>query len=246
MTFFNKINPVIKLLVVITLGLYSILLKKYLVGFIFSIFYMIVSLLRGLFKKTIKTIIYFGIPFSVMILLIQGLYNPSNSSVIFTIGKMSFGEEGIQFALALVSSVLTFVLGFQLFIETTKPNEVSASLNKIGVSKELTFIILSSLNIVPQMSRKLEVIKNAQQSRGIEINGPLLTRAKAYIPLITPLILSSLIDSIERGVTLEVRGFSIKDVKKTSYTEIKFTLLDYFIAFLVLLSFVVLCVIFLF
>ena len=39
-------------------------------------------------------------------------------------------------------------------------------------------------------------------------------------PLLGPVVMSSLTDAQERGMTLETRGFGIKGVKLTTYVEV--------------------------
>jgi len=61
---------------------------------------------------------------------------------------------------------------------------------------------------------------DAQRSRGMETEGSLFVRAKAFIPLISPVVSSSLINTRERAIALEVRGFDSKN-KKTFLREHK-------------------------
>ena len=56
------------------------------------------------------------------------------------------------------------------------------------------------------MTGTMNTITDAQRSRGLETEGSLLTRAKAFLPLISPVVMSSLINTRERAVALEVRG----------------------------------------
>ena len=51
---------------------------------------------------------------------------------------------------------------------------------------------------------------DAQRARGIETEGNLMVRAKAFFPTLVPLILSGITSSEERVLTLEARGFSIQ------------------------------------
>ena len=67
--------------------------------------------------------------------------------------------------------------------------------------------------IVPQMMGTMSTITDAQRSRGMETEGNLLTRAKAFLPLISPVVMSALINTRERAVALEVRGFAAKQKK---------------------------------
>ena len=51
----------------------------------------------------------------------------------------------------------------------------------------------------------------------METEGNLLTRAKAFLPLISPVVMSALINTREqRAVALEVRGFAAKRKKDLS------------------------------
>ena len=59
----------------------------------------------------------------------------------------------------------------------------------------------------------MSTITDAQRSRGMETEGNLLTRAKAFLPLISPVVMGALINTRERAVALEVRGFAAKQKK---------------------------------
>ena len=61
---------------------------------------------------------------------------------------------------------------------------------------------------------------------------------KAYIPLLGPVVMSSLTDAQERGMTLETRGFGIKGVKQTSYVEVTKSKLDKVLRSLLIVFFV--------
>jgi energy-coupling factor transporter transmembrane protein EcfT len=54
---------------------------------------------------------------------------------------------------------------------------------------------------------------NAQQARGVEIEGNVLIRARAFFPVLVPLILGSITGAEERVLTLESKGFDVKGPK---------------------------------
>ena len=58
-----------------------------------------------------------------------------------------------------------------------------------------------------------DVIADAQRSRGMETEGNLLVRIKAFLPLISPVVMSALTATRERAIALEVRGFGAKGLK---------------------------------
>lgn len=75
------------------------------------------------------------------------------------------------------------------------------------------------------MSIISKTITDAQKSRGIETEGGLITRMKAFIPMLGPLVLSSIQQTEERVLALESRAFSAKG-KKTSVYVLNKTALD--------------------
>jgi len=74
-----------------------------------------------------------------------------------------------------------------------------------------------------------------------ETEGNILVRAKALIPVFIPLVLSSIVNTEEKAITLEARGFSIGE-KRTILDDIKETENDKKIKIL-LVIFLILCII---
>ena len=61
-------------------------------------------------------------------------------------------------------------------------------LEKKGMSSSVTYVLLSTTNIIPQMSKKMGAILEAQKSRGIETDSNMIVRAKAFFPSVGPLL----------------------------------------------------------
>lgn len=93
-------------------------------------------------------------------------------------------------------------------------------LEKKGMSSSVTYVLLSTTNIIPQMSKKMGAILEAQKSRGIETDSNMIVRAKAFFPSVGPLLLNSLVNAEERAITLEARAFSAP-CKKTSLKNVE-------------------------
>ena len=103
--------------------------------------------------------------------------------------------------------ILNMLLSFAVFVLSTKPSEFVDELEKRGFSPRFGYIVTSVFQIIPQMMGTMNTIMDAQRSRGLETEGNLRTRAKAFLPLISPVVMSSLINTRERAIALEVRGF---------------------------------------
>ena len=122
-------------------------------------------------------------------------------------------NEGILYAVRISLNVLNMLLAFAVFVLTTRPAELVEDLEQIGFSPKIGYVISSVFQIVPQMSGTMNTILDAQRSRGMETEGSLLTRAKSFLPLISPVVMSSLTNTRERAIALEIRGFEAGEKK---------------------------------
>ena len=102
---------------------------------------------------------------------------------------------------------------------STHPSTLMTALTQRGLPPSLTYIIVSTLQIIPQMQLKASTIIDAQRSRGLETQGGLHRRVSALLPLVGPLVFGSLVDVEERAIAIEARAFKAKRTK-TSLIEI--------------------------
>lgn len=166
-------------------------------------------------------LVLFSFTLILVIFLIQGLFNHDNRTVMFSIGVITFYREGVLFAVRIGCNILNMLLSFGIFVLTTSPQELVDELEKSGFSPKFGYIINSVFQILPQMMATKDVIADAQRSRGMETEGNMLVRIKAFLPLISPVVMSSLINTRERAIALEVRGFGRKQKKTWLYDRPK-------------------------
>ena len=152
-------------------------------------------------------LIAFSFTILLTIFLIHGLFNQKNVNVLFQVVGLKFYREGIFYALHIGLNILNMLLSFAVFVLSTKPSEFVDELEKRGFSPRFGYIVTSVFQIIPQMMGTMNTIMDAQRSRGLETEGNLRTRGKAFLPLISPVVMSSLINTRERAIALEVRGF---------------------------------------
>ncbi len=169
-----------------------------------------------LFFKRVKNSI--GILFLILI-VIQTLFYPGEK-VICSFWIFSLKMDGLMFALNL-GFILLSVGGFLIwFFAITQEKDLVLALEKQGMSPKASYVVLSTLQMVPVLKKKSQTIMHAQQARGVETEGNLIVRAKVFIPTIIPLVLSSIASTEERALTLEARGFS-STIKATHLYDIE-------------------------
>ncbi|MGH2522857.1 MAG: energy-coupling factor transporter transmembrane component T family protein [Anaerolineales bacterium] len=170
--------------------------------------------LRELIRATWKVVL----PFAVSVFLIQGFLWTGGTPLI-GLGPISLKREGLLFAIASTGRILMVVSSFILFALTTRPDALMISLTQHGFPGSLAYIVVATIQIVPRFQAKAAAILDAQRARGLETEGSLVRRARAVLPLVAPLILSSLIDVEERALAIEARAFNHPG-PKTSLVEI--------------------------
>ncbi len=225
-SFIQKLNPISKILMIILVILSVIICNNLLVTLLFLINIFLLAFLGRISKEFVKGIIVTMTPIAIWFLIIHGIINPAGTTILFKIWFIPFRKEGLLFALNFGSKLITIVSYFYFFIISTYPGDVVSSFSKIGLPYKIGFLINSSLQMLPLMQRRAGKILEAQESRGLNIKGKLKDRFKAYVPLIIPLIIGSLMEAYERVLAIEIRGFSAK-VKKTHYRETSFEKRDY-------------------
>lgn len=238
-TVIAKLNPMTKILAVFSLGLGTLIFPDPRLGFILIMGLFFVAFFAEIMKPFTKMMLSFGVPVTLMLLFIQGCYSTKNVTIIADLGFAEVGLEGILYALKIVVTLLVFLGSFYILNQTTEIGKMVATLTQSGLSPTAGYLLLATLNVVPQMHRRMTIIQEAQEARGVETRGGFLSRINAFIPIIGPVIMSSLTDAQERGMTLETRGFGIEGVKQTSYVEVVTTKTDKIINCLLIIFFMV-------
>ncbi len=157
-------------------------------------------------------------PFMISLFPIQGFFNPG-ATVLFTLGPFSLKAEGLRTAALLTSRLLVGLGAATLLLLTTRPDTLMLALAQRGLPGQVSYIVVTALQIIPGFQARARSILDAQRSRGLETEGGLSRRVRALLPLVAPLILSSLMELEERAMALEARAFN-RSGPKTSLHEI--------------------------
>ena len=187
----------------------------------------------SLYVKNLTRVI---VPVFIPIFLIQGLFNPAGKTpVLFILPWLSFKREGLVFAAVLLARLLAVFGGGYLLTLTTHPGDLMASMQKLGLPLKIAYPLFSTFQIVPTIESRLQSVKQAQMSRGLKLEKiNLVQRLRAYIPLITPVLMGAIEEAYRRSIALEARGFSSK-TKKTYLREVRLRRFDYYFAAVIVL-----------
>ena len=124
--------------------------------------------------------------------------------------------EGIAQAVKMILRITLLIAGTFLLTYTTSPMELTdgmerllSPLKKIGLPiHELTMMMSMALRFIPTLIEETDKIMSAQKARGADFeNGTLVQRAKALLPILVPLFVSSFRRADELAVAMECRCY---------------------------------------
>lgn len=231
----HRLHPLTKLALVLFFLVLGLLLPGiWLTYAVFLILILPLALWGQIGRPFLSAVAKTVIPFTISLFLVQGLFWPGGTPVL-ELGPLSFKEEGLAFATRGAGRILLIVSSFLLLTFTTRADELMLSLSQHGVPNSITYIMLTTLQIVPRFQSKASTILDSQRSRGLETEGNLWVRFKALFPLIQPLVLGSIIDIEERAIALEVRAFG-NPGPKTSLLELHDTAAQRIVRWLLVLA----------
>ncbi len=164
-------------------------------------------------------------PLAAALLIIHGLFNPANHTILASWGELTLGQEGLIYALATLGRLAGALGASLLCLYTTPPGDLMTALQQRGLPAGLAYVLISTLQLLPLMRRRAQAILAAQQARGLRLEGNLLIRARALLPAVIPLVVGALLDVEERALALESRGFS-RPGPRTSLQAVPDTALD--------------------
>lgn len=162
----------------------------------------------------------------------NSLVNDANKMVLFkltdniqaTVGGL---KTGITFFLRMFTMVFITVV----FTMTTPVDDLLEFLNKVKAPYELAIIVTTSISFIPTMINKKDMIFQAQRSRGANISGKgIIGQLKAYIPIMIPLIINSLLMAENLSVSMANRGYGANKTW-TSMNDIIMKRVDYLVLF---------------
>ncbi|MGC8722109.1 MAG: energy-coupling factor transporter transmembrane component T family protein [Caldisericaceae bacterium] len=184
---------------------------------------------------------------TVFTLVFQIFFTPG--TVIYQLYFVKITQQGINLAIYITLRLILLTVFTFILTSTTSTVQLAEGLQKIisplkvlrFPSDDIALMISISLQFVPILFDETDRIMKAQISRGAEFNkGGFISRAKNFLPLLLPLLLSAFNRADQLANAMEARGFVV-GAKRTSYREVKFTRNDYlFVLATILISFVAL------
>lgn len=139
---------------------------------------------------------------------------------------LSLTVGGIEHSAVIVGR-LVVIAGVASWVAlTTGAEEFEAALASVGVPWGFAFLCSLTIRLVPELRARFRTIEEAQRSRGLEMDGGPLARARARIPMLVPFLVSVVESGYELSDALTVRGFG-RTEQRTSVIRLEHGRGDY-------------------
>ena len=230
-SFVHKMDARAKILIAIAYMVAVFLVSTFhFLGFIACLLFVIIATIIAkvpfyLVLKSIKTIIFFVV-FSAFL---QLFFNKKGTVLFWIITDVGLINAGF-----IIARIILIVLGASLLTLTTSPVELADGIEgllyplkwiKFPVH-EFALIMSIALRFIPTLIDETDRIIKAQKARGADFeSGNIFKRAKALIPVLIPLLISSFRRADELADAMDSRCYAGSKTR-TKYKKMQFTYRD--------------------
>ncbi|MFJ7666451.1 energy-coupling factor transporter transmembrane component T family protein [Lysinibacillus sp. NPDC097195] len=246
---FHQLDPRIKIISIFMLMISFLLLDtvtSYVVATIFVFTLIVVSKVSAIhiFKGLRPLFFILSFTFFYHLFLTKG-------HIIWSMGFITITVEGLEAGIRFVWRILLLVLLASLLTLTTKPLILAKGLENLlkPLAKfhvpieQFSLMIVIAIRFIPTVLEELQRIILAQKSRGFDMQSlPFIKRVFAYIPIIIPLLFTTIKRADHLSDAIDARGYG-NGKNRTSYMELQYRQKDWMamcgtILFILLLIFI--------
>lgn len=212
----HKLDPRVKLIVCIAYIVAVFLCRSaaaYACIIVSTLLLMVISRLPiSTILKGIKPIV-----FIILFTAVLNIFWHSGETVLFSFWKITVYLEGIISAIYMMIRITCLVVGTSVILTyTTSPialtDAIERLLSPLRLIKvpvhEFAMMMTIALRFIPTLIEETDKIMNAQKARGSDFStGKLTERAKALVPVLVPLFISSFRRADELAIAMECRCY---------------------------------------
>lgn len=232
----HRTDPRIKIILMIILIVF-IFISQNMYALLFSALSVLIILIVSrvpfkMYLKNMKAIL----PVLIFTAAINLFYG--EGKVLFDWWKIEITTGGIYKAVFMALRIVLLIFISSVLTYTTTPNDLTDAIENllsplkfVGLRQAvhtLAMMMTIALRFIPTLIEEAEKIMNAQKARGADLeSGSIINRIKALIPILIPLLISSVRRAYELAEAMECRCYNGGE-GKTRMKQMKLSLVDLF------------------
>lgn len=217
-SFIHRLDPRIKIILMVLLVVMLFVCKGFFSLLLFALFtFLILALSKVPFKlyfKNVKVII----PIIIFTALLNLFYTRTGTELPL-FWNISVWTGGISKAVFMSLRILILILISSVLTYTTTPNDITDAIERlfsplkfIGLGNAVhtvSMMMTIALRFIPTLIDETDKIMNAQKARGADLeSGGIVRRIKALLPILIPLLISSVRRAYELAEAMECRCYN--------------------------------------
>ena len=217
-SFVHKLDPRTKMILLIAVIVFIFLSQNVvalsLVALLILFSVLLSKVALKMYLKNLKAVL----PIIIFTMIINLFYNASGD-VLVSFWKLSITTGSLYRAFYMAARILLLIIASAELTYTTTPNDLTDAIEKllsplkfIGLKNAihtLAMMMTIALRFIPTLIEETQKIMNAQKARGADLeNGKLIDRIKALIPILIPLLISSVRRAYELAEAMECRCYN--------------------------------------
>lgn len=194
--------------------------------------YLIGGIPLSMVQKSLKPVV----PIIIFTALLNMVF--IDGEAIFSLWFITVTREGVLLAFLMVVRIICLIAGSSLLTYTTSPIALTDAIEHILAPfkalhlpvHELAMMMTIALRFIPTLIEETDKIMSAQKARGADMeSGGLIDRAKALVPILIPLFVSSFRRADELALAMECRCYHGGE-GRTRMKQLRYGGIDYIAA----------------
>lgn len=167
--------------------------------------------LTGLFKfLAVATVLLFLMQFTFYGTIVEDALKTPENTMFLLFGKIPYYRSGFQKAIHFSFRITPLMGSLFLVFKTLEMTDLGVLMCKAGLPYRYAFIFIDCFMTISILSKDMDQIMDAQKSRGLVTEGNLITRMKAFVPVIVPVVANSISKVQDQAIAMDTKGFNSK------------------------------------
>jgi energy-coupling factor transport system permease protein len=215
-TFIHRLDPRTKLLWLVCVFIWSMTFNHPL----WTLMILFIVLVFGFASKTLGRFKYFwyGLLSLFLMCSLMWPFFKRGYTVLMYFGPLPLYYESVWFGLAVGIRLVAMVLAGIITFATTRVEDLLAALVKLRFPYSMAFGVSTIFRFIPTMMGDGTLIIAAQEARGVNLRGgSIWEKAKNSVPIMAPLLVTTLRRTGELAMAVEARAFRAKPERTDLY-----------------------------
>lgn len=243
-SFIHRTDPRTKLLTLILFIVFIFVAEGFFALGILALFIIIAMFVSKIpvvmYLKNIKSIL----PIIIITALLNVFY-AGGGKILIDWWIFTITTSGISRAIFMAVRIILLILSSAVLSYTTSPTSLTSAIESllkplkiIGLGNAvhtMAMVMTIALRFIPTLIEETGKIMNAQKARGADMeNGNIIKRVKALLPILIPLLISSIRRAYELAEAMECRCYN-GGSGRTKYRIMKYSYVDLVVSIVVVL-----------